>query len=80
MGVGLAFHIAALPGMRSVDDTSYRRIVASRIRATIRATRALAVVFVPPRVNETLVVVRNSDARDLPLLTVVTKVVSVHSC
>ncbi len=70
MGVGRFIPHCPVPGFRSVDDTSCRWIVASRIRAAIRATRALAVVFIDPRVNDTLVVVRHPEARDLPLLTV----------
>jgi len=76
---GLAFHLAALPGMRSIYHALHGRTVTSRIRAAIRATRAQAVVSVHPLVNDAMVAARNSEGRDLPLLTVVTDLVDVHS-
>jgi len=75
---GLAFHLAALPGMRSIYHALHGRTVTSRIRAAIRATRAQAVVSVHPLVNDAMVAARNSEGRDLPLLTVVTDLVDVH--
>lgn len=75
---GLAFHLAALPGMRSIYHALHGRTVTSRIRAAIRATRAQAVVSVHPLVNDAMVAARDSEGRDLPLLTVVTDLVDVH--
>lgn len=52
---GLAFHLAGLPGMRSIYHALHGRTVTSRIRAAIRATRAQAVVSVHPLVNDAMV-------------------------
>lgn len=75
---GLAFRVAALPGMASLYHAVYGSTVASRIGAAIRATRAQAVVSVHPLVNDAMVSARNSMGRDMPLLTVVTDLVDVH--
>ncbi|MSQ43192.1 MAG: hypothetical protein EXR45_03140 [Chloroflexi bacterium] len=75
---GLAYRLAALPGMASIFHAVYGRTVKSRIGAAIHATRAQAVVSVHPLVNDAMVAARNSEGRDLPLLTVVTDLVDVH--
>jgi len=75
---GLAFHLAALPGMRSIYHALHGRTVTSRIRAAIRATRAQAVVSVHPLVNDAMVAARDSEGREVPLITVVTDLVDVH--
>ena len=75
---GLAFHLAALPGMRSIYHALHGRTVTSRIRAAIRATRAQAVVSVHPLVNDAMVAASDSEGREVPLITVVTDLVDVH--